>query len=825
MAQSLLVQSKQSSVRVSDQFAEIAKIKGSAEENIQRANAQAAQLQANAKINSTEKWRNVTDKLSTLFANKATDGRIEAGKKTGQELVKKAIETNTFIPTYKSDKKFGFGKTKLHDEEANKRIEAYNNNLLVNTFNTAYDTANTAAVAPESMQDAATNLQGVYSGIIAELEELGNDELVINAKFLASQKLGELTKNIAKRQQALIAEKTTGGFFTELESAATPTTIEGWRQRKALREMNGEEIANTTGSNPIYSRGAQAIIKANDTKAFNLISQNNVSGAIDEIVPKLNEQIDPTTPFVLTDDNIKLVGDTLANAEKSFVETATEMGIQIGTEEVEEFRNSILSASAELHYKNSINLEERGLMAGGKYDTQLVEDIMAEETARGELVISEMAGFISDPVERSEFIDAANTKLHGHISDKKQSLSTYTAQKENDRLAALEAPVKSSLMPASNIFANTKPEDLPKLSDPEFKHFAIYDISGFLYGQQSGLKPAEGEYERFIVGRMNELGLKAGSREFKEYRAMAWKRYNSTIAPFSEQARANGYKRKQTSVGVPQMDGDNVLFDDSGNMKMTSIVLDENSIITLSKNPASLEETMISIQANPQANEHFVDLLRQRNNQVPFAPNSNLGKMAYAGIAGIPFTEEMQGVNVRRNTAFAQSIADSTGMPMLDSQSYYFLRNYGNRSDVKTDATESASTYIDYTDLDKIELGTSFSKHGIFLPLTGEFKPATSEDFNKVYGDDFDSITDILANDPRAIMSSGEIDDETAEFIKDNFDKWSFLGMGEFGESGIKVVPIKHENGFSTIHYRLYDVENKTQLPGVYTIDLSGMGR
>ena len=826
MAQSLLVESKKSNLRVSDQFAEVAKIKGSAEEHLARANAQAANIQANAKVRSIEKWQGVTEKLSNHFSNKATEGRIEAGKKKGQEIVKKAMETNSFVPRYESEENIlGFGKGKRHDEEANKSIDAYNSLLLANTINSAYNQANSEALVPENRQAVMDNLHGVYGGLVEKLEEMGNDDLAINARFLAAEKLQALNNDMAKRQFAEMGDKMKGGLISSMTTDPTATSVEQLKQQEAAYRLADEEIRGRTGSGVLTSVTGINRIQARREATFDVVSQKIKMGGIENILPQMDEMADPTTATILTDDSIKVVEDELERVGEETAKAALAIGVQYTPEDLTQLRYDTLGGVSRLLYENSINLEEHGLVAGGKYDTKMVDFILTQEKDKGEFAIAELSGLISDPVARSEWVEKQNDELHKFVNNKKETLYTENIKKENTRLDALQAPVKSSLMPASNIFASTPPEELPNLDDDEFKHYAIYDISGFLYGQRSGLKPAEGEYEAYIVNRMNQLGFEPGSREFKEYRAMAWKRYNSTIAPFSEQARANGYSRRQTSVGVPMMDGDNVLFDEGGNMKMTSMVLDENSIITLSKNPEGLQETMISIQADPNANEHFVDLLRQRNNQVPFSPNSNLGKMAYAGIAGIPFTEEMQAVNVSRNTAFTQSIADSTGLPMLDSQSYYFLRNLGNRSEQKADATEDAGAYIDYTSLDKIDLDSAFSRHGIFLPLTGEFEPATDEDFNRVYGENIDSITDILASDPRAILSSGEIDDDMAEFIKGEFDKWSFLGMGEFGDSGIKVVPIKHENGFSKIHYKLINVRDNIKLPGVYTIDLSGLGR
>ena len=811
MAQSLIVQTKQSSVRVSDAFAEVAKIKGAAEENIVRANAQAAQIQAQSKVRSLEKWQGVTERLGKLFANKASEGRIAAGKQKGKDIISKAIETNSFVPRYETeDNILGFNKNKKHDEEANKVIDNYNSLLVANTINSAYTQANSEALVPENRQAVMDNLHGVYGGLIEELEELGNEDLVINARFLAAEKLYALNNDISKKQFAETNEKVKGDFYKHLESAATPTSIGDWEREKAKLELEGQRIADATGTNPLLTRTGQAIVRARNEKAYNLGSQKVVATAIDNIVPVLNEQIDPTSPFILTDDNIKAVGESIADAERQVVEMGIKMGIPLDRDEVKNVRNSIMTGSARLHYENSIDLEMRGLKAGGKFDTQLVEDIMAEEKAKGELVIEEMAGFISDPLERSDWIEEQKGKMNKFVDGQKEALSTYTAKKENARNKAITGPTENSLVPATNAFASANPTEL---DDDEFKHMAIYDMSKALYGDASGLKPDEGAWELFVANRIEQFGFETGSREAVLYRQMAWKRYNSTIAPFSEIARANGFERQQVVIGVPKMDKSGVMMDENGEVQTTPMVINENGLMNIAKSPDILEDSTRSIISDPLANQEAVDAIRKRNNAVPLNPSSRFAKMSYAIIAGTPYVpEEMDTIDISRNTQFADSIADETNFPLLDSQAYYFMRNLGQRNELQEETEPGA--YIDYTDMDKIDLEDSFSGDGVFLPLVNGFEPASEEDFNRIFGDDFDGVVDLIKSDPRAFLSSGQLDDKTAAYIQEELD--SFWG------SNIVIKPVKHANGFATITYRLYDTETETTLPGAYTIDMRG---
>ena len=814
MAVSLLVESKKSGVKVSDAFAEVAKIKGSAEENIQRANAQAANIQANAKVQSIQKWQGVTDKLGKLFANKATEGRIDAGRQKGKELVKKAIETNSFVPRYESEENIlGFGKGKKHDEEANKSIDAYNSLLLANTINSAYNQANSEALVPENRQAVMDNLHGVYGGLIEEMEELGDPDLVIKARFLAADKLHALNNDMAKRQHAEMGEKMKGGLITSVATDPTATSVEQHKQQEAAYRLADGELQDRTGSSYLMSISGINAIQKRRVGAFNNVSQKMVSDAITNIVPLMDEQADPTTGFILDDEGIKEIEGELENMESGYVKAALAIGVPVDADKVKEIRYNALAGAARLKYENSIDLEERGLMAGGKYDTQLVEDIMAEEVARGELVVEELSMLISNPLERSEWTEAAKTQLHKFVNDKKDALSTHSVKVENTRRERLTEPVQNALVPATNVLAKENPVNL---DDDELGYWIINDFTEALYGDPSGLKPERGLWGLHVSNRMEELGFKFGSREFATYTKLAWKRYNSTIAPFSEIAAANGYKRKQVVISVPQMDGTSIMTDDNGQVKTTPLIIDEDGLNNLSKSPDIIEDASRSILSDPVAHQEAVDSIVKRNNALPLNPSSRFAKMSYALVAGTPYVpEDMDTIDITKNTLFADSVADETGFSLLDSQSYYFLRNLGQRNELQEETEPGA--YIDYGDIDKIELEDSFSGDGVFLPLVNGFVPASEEDFNRIFGDDFDGVVDLIKSNPRGFLSSGQIDDTTEAYIRDELD--SFWG------SNISIKPVSHKNGFSTITYMLFDNENNVVLPGEYTIDLSQRGR
>ena len=808
MAQSLLVESKKSNLRVSDQFAEVAKIRGSAEENIQRANAQAAQIQANAKVQSIEKWKNVTDKLANHFSNKATEGRIEAGRQKGQELVKKAMETNSFVPRYESEENIlGFGKGKRHDEEANKSIDAYNSLLLANTINSAYNQANSEALVPENRQAVMDNLHGVYGGLVEKLEEMGHDDLAINARFLAADKLYALNNDMAKRQFAEMGDKMRGGLLKSLYTDPHATTIEGLKQQEAGYRLADDEIRSRNGTGILTTISGINAIQSRRDATFEIVGQKIKMGGIENILPHMDEMADPTTGTILTAESIPIIEDELKRVGDETVKAALAIGVQYTPEQLKQLRLDTLGGISRILYERSVGLEEQGIVAGNTYEPAMVKFIMAQEKDKGETAIEELAGLISDPVARSEWMEKQKDELYKYVNKKEESIFTAKAEKDTARQDALKAVVKDSLMPAVQSVRGDR--GWKDLDDDELGYEIVYDLTDPLYGDPNGIKPTRGQWGYFISNRIKQLGFEDGSREAREYRRIGWKRYNSTIAPFSEIAAQNGHARTESAVHVQQMDGDKALTDESGAPLTKPVILNEEGLNNLSKAPAIIiEDATIAILSDPKKKQDAVDVIKVRNNALPLNPTSRYAKMAYALIAGVPFEEGMEAVDISKSSNFVKSIAADTGFSLLDAQSYSFMRNLGQRNEKqeKTDASDN----VNYIGLAKVELDTAY-KDGIFLPLGDDFNPADSDDFNEAYGDDFDGVEDLLIADPRALLTGGVLDETTEAYIKDELDSWG---------SDISIKAIGHANGFQTITYQLFDNENGVILPGEYTVDL-----
>ena len=810
MAQSLLVQSKKSDVRVSEQFAEIAAIKGGAEEHIVKANAQAAQLQTQAKIRSTEKWQRATEGLANLFVNKAAEGRIEAGRQKGQMLIKEAIKTNTFLAPYKTKENvLGFSKHKKHDEEANKLINAHNQSLLANAINSPFDKAEVEALVPENRQAVVNNLQGIYEGIIEELEELGNPELVNQARFLMADKMYALEKDIMKRQFAEGTDKMTGEWYRAVAEMPHARNLEELKQQNAKLALHAEQIRNARGSDPSLTLSGIKLLRERNETTYDFLSKENTSIAVNNIVPLLDEYIDPDNGFILTPENVDVVQEQIDEAITKNAETAMEIGIQPGIDMPKEVRNNVLTAAAMLHNRNSFDLEERGIIAGGRIDPQLLKDVAAEEVARGELVNSELSAFISDPTERSEWLSKANDQLHKDVKDKKEALSTF-AEKENQAESdRLTAPVKNSLYRADNRFEGT---DFTTLGDEQLDFAIIYDFSADLYGRADGMQPTKGEWHQILSDKIAAHGFDPDGREAKRYTILGWKRYNSNIAPFSAIAEANGYKRNTPTVALAKRDGKgNAIIGENGVIETSPLAINDEGLNNLAKSQDNIEDASIKIISNPYNLQEARSVVVKRNDEIELNPKTRYGRFGYSIIAGVPYsTEDFEGVDISKDSTFADSINAETGFSLLEANSYLFLRSVGARSEVKEEAAETGA-YVDLGTVEKFDVASAY-EDGVFLPLANGFKPATEEDFQNKFGDDFSSVGDLLAADPRRFLSSGNLDDETEAYIRENLD--SYFGVG------ISIRAVGHENGFSKITYILYDEENEIALPGEYTIDI-----